>query len=170
MSSVAPSRPEQGQLVNVRQRHYAVTEVARSTLPASPLHPSDNAAQHLVSLSSVEEDALGEELQVIWNIEPGAQMIEKEALSAPCPACFPTIRVSDDILGKKIGCPKCGAVLVAKRIGERSLLQLASVSRTTATRPQDVKDDDGSVPLPAPANWSKGHGESIFVVCPVVFG
>ena len=42
MSRVAPSPPEQGQLVNVRQRHCVVTGVAKSTLPASPLHPSNN--------------------------------------------------------------------------------------------------------------------------------
>jgi hypothetical protein len=62
---------------------YVVTEVAKSTLPASPLRPSDNGAQHLVSLSSVEDDALGEELQVIWELEPGAQVIEKVALPEP---------------------------------------------------------------------------------------
>src|SRR4051812_42510763 len=60
MSSAVSSPPEQAQLVNVRQRQYVVTEVVKSTLPASPLHPSDNGAQHLVSLSSVEDDALGE--------------------------------------------------------------------------------------------------------------
>ncbi|HEY7429014.1 MAG TPA: hypothetical protein VH682_32585 [Gemmataceae bacterium] len=83
MNRVAPSLPEQGQLVSVRQRQWVVTEVAKSTLPASPLRPSDNCAQHLVSLSSVEDDALGEELQVIWELEPGAQVIEKVALPEP---------------------------------------------------------------------------------------
>ena len=77
------SPPEQGQLVNVRQRHYVVTEVAKSTLPVSCLRPSDNGAQHLISLSSVEDDALGEELQVIWELEPGAEVIEKAALPEP---------------------------------------------------------------------------------------
>jgi SNF2 family DNA or RNA helicase len=83
MSSAAPSPPEQGQLVNVRQRQYVVTEVAKSTLPTNPLRPADNGAQHLVSLSSIEDDALGEELEVIWEIEPGAQVIEKVALPEP---------------------------------------------------------------------------------------
>ena len=77
------SPPEQGQLVNVRSRQWIVTEVARSTLPTSPLRPSDNAAQDLVSLSSVEDDTLGEELQVIWELEPGAQVIEKVAFPEP---------------------------------------------------------------------------------------
>lgn len=83
MSIVALSPPEQGQLVSVRSRQWIVTEVAKSTLPVSPLRPSDDAAQHLVSLSSVEDDALGEELQVIWELEPGAQVIEKVALPEP---------------------------------------------------------------------------------------
>jgi hypothetical protein len=36
--------------------------------------------QHLVTLSSLDEDALGEELQVIWELEPGAQVLEKAGL------------------------------------------------------------------------------------------
>jgi len=75
--------PEQGQLVTVRQRRYVVTDVAKSTLPDRLLRKSENGAQHLVSLSSVEDDALGEELQVIWELEPGAQIIEKLALPEP---------------------------------------------------------------------------------------
>jgi SNF2 family DNA or RNA helicase len=75
--------PEQGQLVTVRQRHYVVTEVAKSTLPERPLKTSDNGAQHLITLSSVEDDGLGEELQVIWEIEPGARAIDRVALPEP---------------------------------------------------------------------------------------
>src|SRR2546430_1657209 len=83
MSSAVVSAPEQGQLVNVRQRQYVVTEIAKSTLPVSPLHPSATPAQHLVSLSSVEDDALGKELQWIWELDPGAQVIEKVAPPEP---------------------------------------------------------------------------------------
>ena len=81
--SLPASLPEQGQLVNVRQRQWVVTEVAKSTLPASPLRPSDNGAQHLLTLSSVEDDGLGEELNVIWELEPGARVVEKVALPDP---------------------------------------------------------------------------------------
>jgi superfamily II DNA or RNA helicase len=74
--------PEQGQLVEVRQRRYVVTDVVGSTLPTSPL--SDNGKpQHLVTLASVEDDALGEELQVIWELEPGARAFDVMALPAP---------------------------------------------------------------------------------------
>lgn len=78
---VAP--PEQGQLVNVRQRQWVVTEVAKSTLEPPALQPLGNGLQHLVMLSSVEDDALGEDLQVIWELEPGVQVIEKVALPEP---------------------------------------------------------------------------------------
>jgi hypothetical protein len=75
--------PEQGQLVSVRQRHYVVTEVATSSLPDQPLKTGASGRQSLVSLSSVEDDGLGEELQVVWEIEPGTKVIEKVALPEP---------------------------------------------------------------------------------------
>ena len=79
----AASPPEQGQLVNVRQRQYVVSDVVRSTLPMGMLRPLNGHAQHLVTLASVEDDALGEELQVIWELEPGASVIERTALPEP---------------------------------------------------------------------------------------
>ena len=81
-----PAPPEQGQLVDVRQRRYLVTEVVKGSLPESPLRPRENGgngAQHLVTLSSVEDDSLGEELQVVWEIEPGVHIHEKLALPEP---------------------------------------------------------------------------------------
>jgi len=39
--------------------------------------------QNLLTLSSVEDDGLGEEVQVVWEIEPGAKVIEKVALPEP---------------------------------------------------------------------------------------
>lgn len=41
------------------------------------------APQHLVSLASVEEDALGATLQVVWELEPGAQVFQKSELPTP---------------------------------------------------------------------------------------
>jgi len=75
--------PEQGQLVVVRQRRYVVSDVAQSTLPDRPLRQREGPPQHLVTLSSVEDDALGEDLQVIWELEPGVRVIEKVALPEP---------------------------------------------------------------------------------------
>ncbi len=75
--------PEQGQIVEVRHRRFVVADVAKSTLPQSPLDSSLPSAQHLVTLASVEDDALGEELQVIWELEPGARVYDQRALPAP---------------------------------------------------------------------------------------
>jgi hypothetical protein len=83
MSNVTPSAPEQGQLVSVRSRQWIVNDVRPSTLPAAALKPTFNGPQHLLTLSSVEDDGLGEELQVIWELEPGAAVIEKVALPEP---------------------------------------------------------------------------------------
>ena len=66
--------PEPGQLVEVRRRQWVVADVTSSKLASA------SASQHLVTLSSIDEDALGEELEVIWEIEPGAQVIERAGL------------------------------------------------------------------------------------------
>jgi superfamily II DNA or RNA helicase len=85
--------PVQGQLVTVRQRQYVVVDVTQglptaqreqseSTYPPLPVQ-AHGAPQHKVLLSSVEDDALGEELQVIWEIEPGAAILERNSLPEP---------------------------------------------------------------------------------------
>src|SRR6266536_3303975 len=77
--TVAPHPvPEQGQLVEVRKRQFVVAEVARSALPTDGRPP-----QHLVSLTSIEDDALGEQVQVVWEIEPGARVLERAGLPKP---------------------------------------------------------------------------------------
>src|SRR6516165_5459189 len=83
MAVTVASPPEQGQLVSVRSRQWIVNDVRPSTLPAVALKPTFSGPQHLLTLASVEDDGLGEELQVIWEIEPGAQIIEKVALPEP---------------------------------------------------------------------------------------
>ncbi len=75
--------PEPGQLVDVRRRRYVVIDVAQNTLPPDVMRSGSLHSQHLVTLSSVEDDALGEELQVIWEIEPGATAIDKTPLPQP---------------------------------------------------------------------------------------
>jgi superfamily II DNA or RNA helicase len=75
--------PEQGQLVEVRKRQFVVAEVTRSSLPPSPLDPTPPPPQHLLTLTSIEDDALGEQLEVVWEIEPGARIIERAGLPKP---------------------------------------------------------------------------------------
>lgn len=66
--------PEPGQLVVIRRRQWIVVDVviSSSALSSSP--------QHAVKLTSIDEDGLGEELEVIWEIESGAQIIERAGL------------------------------------------------------------------------------------------
>ncbi len=75
--------PEPGQLVEVRRRQWVVTDVQRSGLTPDPLNTAFPDPQHLVKLSSVEEDGLGDDLQVIWEVEPGARAHEKVMLPEP---------------------------------------------------------------------------------------
>ncbi len=75
--------PEQGQLVEVRGQRFVVTDIRVSTSPMSPVVGNQESIQHLVSLSSVEDDALGEELQVVWELEPGAAIFEARELPYP---------------------------------------------------------------------------------------
>jgi hypothetical protein len=67
--------PEQGQLVSVRSRNWIVNAVVPSTLPEDRLHGFSNG-QNLLTLSSIEDDGLGEELRVVWELEPGCRIIE----------------------------------------------------------------------------------------------
>src|ERR1039457_5698365 len=63
--------PEQGQLVVVRQRTYTVSDISQSSIAAGLTSSVQPTGPHLVMLSSIEDDALGEELQVVWELEPG---------------------------------------------------------------------------------------------------
>jgi superfamily II DNA or RNA helicase len=79
----ATTIPEPGQLVRVRHRHFVVLDVQKSALPPDAMSGEDARPQHLVSLSSVEDDALGEELRAVWELEPGAAIHEHAGLPEP---------------------------------------------------------------------------------------
>ena len=72
------SAPAVGQLARVRGRIWVVGDVARDSQASLDGRP----VQHLVSLISVEDDATGEELEVVWEIEPGTSVIERTELPA----------------------------------------------------------------------------------------
>ena len=97
------ARPEPGQLVEVRRRQWVVADVVSSKLA------SNSAPQNSVTLSSIDEDGLGEELEVIWEIEPGAQVIEHAGL--------PSITGQDDssILEAFLDAVRWGAATNADR-------------------------------------------------------
>jgi len=66
--------PEPGQLIEARRRQWIVSGVdGGSIAPGVP-------KKHLVRLASIDEDALGEEIEVLWELEPGAHVIERAGL------------------------------------------------------------------------------------------
>ena len=76
----APSLPEPGQVVEVRGSTWAVANVQAQGLPLSPA--DDTAAQlnHVVDLQSLDEDRLGEQLSVIWELEVGQTVTPPQGL------------------------------------------------------------------------------------------
>jgi ERCC4-related helicase len=65
--------PEPGQLVECRREQWIVADI-----DASPFDLEER--QHLVRLSSIGDDQLGREIEVVWEIEPGAKIIERSGL------------------------------------------------------------------------------------------
>jgi superfamily II DNA or RNA helicase len=80
--------PEAGQLVTVRDRQWVVADVSRGFQETDVLSENGAGPESLVSLVSVEDDAMGDELQVIWELEPGRAIVDHAALPAPDPERF----------------------------------------------------------------------------------
>lgn len=82
--------PSTGQIVDIRRRRYVVQNVRAVEQPLDELLPDELARRlisfpryHVLSLSSVEDDSLGQERQVVWEIEPGAVAHQSVALPRP---------------------------------------------------------------------------------------
>ena len=73
--------PELGQVVRCRDRIWAVSEVAPSSLPQDVV--AGTRPHHLVRMSSLEDDGFGDELSVLWELEPGTQVIPHQELPRP---------------------------------------------------------------------------------------
>ncbi len=80
--SVPSAVPEMNQLVEVRNRHWVVSEVRPSALDPDPLK-GVHTVQHLVSMLSVDDAGHGDMLEVVWEVEPGTRILEKETLPTP---------------------------------------------------------------------------------------
>jgi superfamily II DNA or RNA helicase len=75
-----PEVPEPGRVVEVRGATWAVADVKRQGLPRSPADEAMPGAQHVVTLQSLEEDRLGEELTVVWELELGHTVVPDQGL------------------------------------------------------------------------------------------
>lgn len=57
-----------------------VTDVAPTTIPFDIKSSTVGEGQTLVTLSSVEDDGLGEELRVLWELEAGRRILDSATL------------------------------------------------------------------------------------------
>ncbi|MBK8730896.1 MAG: DEAD/DEAH box helicase family protein [Tetrasphaera sp.] len=82
MSSLisTPLRPEPGQVVEVRGSVWAVANVQAQGLPRSPADEATAQLSHVVDLQSLDEDRLGEQLSVVWELEVGHTVTPAQGL------------------------------------------------------------------------------------------
>ncbi len=67
--------PEAGELVRVRGQQWVVAGVSQSRMPVDELAASRIPGRTLVQLTSVSDDDLGEELTLVWEVEPGREVL-----------------------------------------------------------------------------------------------
>lgn len=72
--------PEVGQLVQVRSRQWQVADVIPDAISAQRMGYEGDT---LIKLTPLEEDALGDSLEVMWEIEPGVRILEQASLPHP---------------------------------------------------------------------------------------
>ncbi len=77
-----PQLPKQGQVVSVRGSKWAVVDIQVQSLIRSPADEGKAGLHHRVSLSSIEEDRMGEELDVIWELELGNNVQPDQGMPA----------------------------------------------------------------------------------------
>lgn len=75
-----PPVPEPGQVVNVRGSTWAVADVRQQGLVRSPADEGTPGLTHVVDLQSLEEDRLGQELSVVWELEVGHTTLPDQGL------------------------------------------------------------------------------------------
>ncbi|GAB3153296.1 DISARM system SNF2-like helicase DrmD [Micromonospora sonneratiae] len=75
-----PLLPQPGQVVTVRGSTWAVVEVRQQGLPRSPADEGAAGLTHVVVLQSLEEDRLGQELSVVWELEVGHTVAPDQGL------------------------------------------------------------------------------------------
>lgn len=72
--------PEVGQLVVVRKRPFVVREIVPSAAEPALV---GRVTSHILKLSSVEDDGLGEELDVVWELLCAIRTIVSTRMQVP---------------------------------------------------------------------------------------
>jgi len=80
--STASDVPEAGQLVRVRGQQWVVAGVNQSRQPVDELAASRLPGRTLVQLTSVSDDDLGDALTLVWEVEPGREIVPATRLPA----------------------------------------------------------------------------------------
>ena len=105
-----PALPEPGQVVQVRGAVWAVTEVEAQGLLRSPADDGQARLEHVVALQSLDEDRMGEELTVVWELEVGNSVVPDRGL----PDTISAEALDDpDTLGAFVDAVRWGAVTSA---------------------------------------------------------
>ena len=105
-----PEVPAPGRIVTVRGSTWAVVEVRVQGLPRSPADEATAALQHVVDLQSLEDDRLGEELSIVWELELGHSVDPERGL----PTQIDADAVDDpNLLGACVDAVRWGAVTSA---------------------------------------------------------
>jgi superfamily II DNA or RNA helicase len=76
----SPTLPEPGQVVEVRGSTWAVANIQAQGLPRSPADEATARLSHVVDLQSLDEDRLGEQLSVVWELEVGHTVTPAQGL------------------------------------------------------------------------------------------
>lgn len=105
-----PDVPEPGQVVEVRGSAWAVADVRPQGLPRSPADETTARVQHVVALQSLDEDRLGDELTVVWELEVGHTVIPDQGLPEKL---LPTDFDDPNTLGAFVDAVRWGAVTSA---------------------------------------------------------
>ena len=109
-ASRTPAPPEAGQVVQVRGAIWAVTEVEAQGLPRSSADDGRPLLEHVVTLQSLDEDRMGEELRVVWELEVGNSVVPDRGL----PEAISADDFDDpDTLGAFVDAVRWGAVTSA---------------------------------------------------------
>lgn len=109
-SNPLPEIPAPGRIVEVRGSTWAVADVRAQGLPRSPADEFQAHTEHIVTLQSLEEDRLGEELSIIWQLEVGHTVVPDQGLPE---TINPDAFDEPDTLGAFIDAVRWGAVTSA---------------------------------------------------------
>ena len=156
------SPPEQGQLVSVRTRNWIVNEVSPSTLLANGLNGISDS-QTLISLASVDDDGLGEEIEVVWELEPGTRIKDDVALPGadrlrpdrPPRCCAPGICSFQLLIETRTSSERCqkhsrqarSSAFASGNTSSRRSFRLAPGTTATLVRLSCLDDDAQGQPL-----------------------